>query len=93
MINISEWLAGLTRHATPDIDECISALGEHIDWLYRLKNTPQDSEWHAEGDVHIHTGMVLEELYKILANEATQIQGTRRQALVCLLYTSDAADE
>jgi len=91
MINISEWLAGLTRHATPDIDECISALGEHIDWLYRLKNTPQDSEWHAEGDVHIHTGMVLEELYKILANEATHIQGTRRQALVLAALLHDIA--
>jgi len=71
MMDRTEWLAGLAKCATPDIDECIDVLGEHIDWLYRLKKTPQDDQWHAEGNVHIHTGMVLEELYKILSQEAT----------------------
>lgn len=30
-----------------------------------LKNVPQDPEWHGEGDVYIHTGMVCTELEKI----------------------------
>jgi predicted kinase len=31
-------------------------------WLNELKNTPQDAEWHAEGNVFIHTQMVLDAL-------------------------------
>lgn len=33
--------------------------------LLELKNTIQDNEWHNEGDVHIHTQMVIDEVYKI----------------------------
>lgn len=30
-----------------------------------LKQTPQDAEWHGEGNVFIHTKMVVEELHKL----------------------------
>lgn len=33
--------------------------------LLDLKNTDQDPEWHSEGNVHIHTNMVIDEIYKI----------------------------
>ena len=32
--------------------------------LNKMEQIPQDSEWHAEGNVKIHTIMVLEELFK-----------------------------
>ena len=32
-------------------------------WLRRLEQTPQDPEWHGEGDVAVHTEMVLAALY------------------------------
>ncbi len=76
------WLDELANNATPSIDECVEILGDAIHWLTLFKETPQDPEWHAEGNVHIHTGMVLDELYKLLASEAQHIQGWRRQALI-----------
>jgi len=91
MKNKSKWLASLAENATPDIDECILMLGDDIDWLHRLKNTEQDAQWHAEGNVHRHTGMVLCELYKILAKEAQHIKGAQRQALVLAALLHDIA--
>ena len=35
---------------------------EAFDWFRRLKDCPQDPVFHAEGDVHIHTRMVVEVL-------------------------------
>jgi len=90
-MNRTEWLASLASAATPDIDECISMLGDSIDWLHLLKSTKQDAQWHAEGNVHIHTGMVLEELYKLLSGEAKHIRGTQRQSLVLAALLHDIA--
>jgi predicted kinase len=47
------------------LDDLILHLGDLFPLLYDYKSTPQDSIWHAEGDVHIHTNMVLTELYKL----------------------------
>lgn len=79
---VNAWLIELASEAKPAINECIEYLGEHFEWLYELKNTPQDPEWHGEGNVHIHTDMVLAELYDLLDNEASHIHGSQRQALV-----------
>ncbi|MCL2648572.1 MAG: HD domain-containing protein [Phycisphaerales bacterium] len=35
---------------------------ENRSWLSRLEATPQDAEWHAEGNVLVHTKMVCEAL-------------------------------
>lgn len=82
MLSLNEWLDQLCGAATPDIDECVQQLGAIIPWLLDLKKTKQDPGWHAEGDVHIHTGMVLQELYQLLQTEAAYIQGSQRQALI-----------
>jgi len=76
------WLDSLQHDATPCIDECVNVLGQKIEWLRELKNVPQDPEWHAEGDVYIHTGMVLDELYGLLESDALHINGWQRQALI-----------
>lgn len=34
--------------------------------LYALKGCPQDPEWHPEGDVDIHTSMVIDEARKLI---------------------------
>lgn len=81
-MKVSAWLASLAGTATPDIEECISVLGDQIGWLHKLKNTEQDAQWHAEGNVHVHTNMVLTELYTLLADSANHIVGEERQALV-----------
>ena len=61
-MNKQDWLESLSMHGKPSIDECIYYLGDAFPLLYEFKTTEQDSQWHAEGDVHIHTGMVLNEL-------------------------------
>ncbi|MBK7761056.1 MAG: AAA family ATPase [Deltaproteobacteria bacterium] len=50
----------------PTLDALEAALGDALPALGRFASTPQDPEWHAEGDVRIHTGMVLDELAKTL---------------------------
>ncbi|WP_020395216.1 ATP-binding protein [Thiolinea disciformis] len=82
MKTLNAWLAQLAKDATPRFDECVAQLGADLPLLLRFKETPQDAQWHAEGSVHIHTGMVLEELYQLLQTEAQHIQGAERQALI-----------
>lgn len=74
----------LARHildgGTPDFDQVIEAWGETFPLLHRLEETPQDPQWHAEGDVRVHTSMVLEETYAQL--DELEISAERRLALV-----------
>lgn len=79
---MDQWLHQLSLSATPSIDECVAQLGSTIPWLHDLKKTPQDPGWHAEGDVHIHTGMVLNQLYRLLTKEAAYLDGQQRQSLI-----------
>lgn len=53
----------LLRGARPDLDAFIDAFGGVVPSLAQLGETPQDPEWHGEGDVHVHTQMVLDALY------------------------------
>lgn len=73
------------------MDECVALLGHSLDWLLRLKSTPQDPEWHAEGDVHTHTNWVLQELYILFEQEAKHVQGWQRQALILGVILHDIA--
>ncbi|NCD68114.1 AAA family ATPase [Mucilaginibacter sp. R11] len=40
-------------------------LEQRFDWLKRMNDVPQDPRYHAEGNVAIHTQMVLESLQKL----------------------------
>ncbi|MCO7224075.1 AAA family ATPase [Pleionea sp. CnH1-48] len=79
---MNTFLKQLLVDATPSMDDFVSELGELLPWLYRLQDTRQDSEWHGEGNVHIHTDWVLTELYQLLNNKAQHITGWRRLALI-----------
>ena len=53
-------------------------LEDKFDWLNDMKNVPQESEWHAEGNVYIHTFMVINSLiampeFKELSEQAKHI--------------------
>ncbi len=48
--------------------EFLDFLEKGFPLLERLKDTPQDSEWHAEGCVRIHTEMVIAALLEALPN-------------------------
>jgi predicted kinase len=71
------------------VNDFISIWGETFDLLKEFKNTPQDKEWHAEGDVHIHTDMVLEETYLIIENEAKHLSNENKIALILAALLHD----
>lgn len=50
----------------PKLQDFIDKYGSRWPLLLEFKNTEQDSVWHAEGNVHIHTDLVLQEMYKLL---------------------------
>ena len=50
-----------TPNTPAENDACWEAL-QGFSWIQKLKETPQDPIHHAEGDVHIHTKMVLDAL-------------------------------
>lgn len=56
-----------------DFDEAKKQLGPTFPLLYELEHTEQDPEWHAEGDVAIHTRMVIEEVQAQLQAEALDL--------------------
>ncbi len=74
-------LENILQGARPNLDDFTQALGGIFDLLLRLKDTPQDKIWHAEGDVYIHTQMVLEQTYKLL----DQLDWTGQKRLVQVL--------
>ena len=81
-MNSQEFLQQVLLGATPNIDEFVDVLGDRFPLLKDYQSTPQDEEWHAEGDVHIHVGMVLDEVYKILQTEASHLDRERRLSLI-----------
>ncbi|MFO0764706.1 MAG: HD domain-containing protein [Patescibacteria group bacterium] len=59
----------------------IGVIGKYYPELAKLKDTPQDPEWHPEGDVWIHTMMVVDQA----ANIATRENLNDEQRLLCVL--------
>lgn len=61
-----KWLKdALINNERITLEKVIEKNGKDFPLLLKLKETEQDPEWHAEGDVHIHTNMVIDEIYKI----------------------------
>lgn len=81
----------IQKGIVPGIDEFVDELGDVMPLLNELIYTDQDEEWHAEGDVHTHTDMVLQELDYILADEAAWLDDERRMALVLAAALHDIA--
>ena len=52
-------------HYTPGKLPDWQALEHRFSWFADMKNVPQDPEWHAEGDVFVHTKMVCEALLQL----------------------------
>lgn len=50
------------------LDGAMHHWGDVLPLLFDLKETPQEPIWHAEGDVAIHTQMVIDEMLALLAS-------------------------
>lgn len=70
----------------PDFEDIVSELASIFPLLTRLSDTPQDPEWHAEGNVHIHTQMVLKALYDLINVQKNDL--TPEEILILVLAAS-----
>jgi len=66
----------------PNLDEFILVFSDVLNLLSKLKDTIQDPEWHAEGNVFIHTQCVLDKVYKFLDQEANHLSLHHKLALI-----------
>lgn len=82
MTNIDAYISRLKSGYKPDLNDLIQTFGVFVPSLHLLVSTPQDSEWHAEGDVHIHTQMVLDELYKEFETTDKALSGETQMELI-----------
>jgi predicted kinase len=57
-----------------------------FDWVRALASCPQDPVHHAEGDVGIHTRMVLEKLYEMRAWHALSDEDWHAVFIACLMH-------
>jgi predicted kinase len=62
--------AALDAGERPAPGELLDALEAIFPLIGELRSTPQDPEWHGEGDVRTHTEMVIAELYQVLGDNA-----------------------
>ncbi|WP_293910540.1 AAA family ATPase [Deinococcus sp.] len=77
---MNAFLDEIRRGASPDFAAFRVALGAALPLLDRLAATEQDAEWHAEGDVAVHTGLVLTGAYELA--EHHDLSGDTRLSLV-----------
>jgi predicted kinase len=75
----------------PSFDDLFDVFQHQIPLLQDLEQTPQDPDWHAEGNVHIHSRMTLESLYKVLSHETHDINAEQRMLLILASSLHDIA--
>lgn len=63
------------------------ALTQQYSWIADMQGVPQDAIWHAEGDVYIHTKMVLDELCRL--PEFSQQTPQNQQILIAAALLHD----
>lgn len=68
--------------ASPGFDVIYDAIVGELPLLRELANTPQDPEWHAEGDVHVHTSMVVDEVYRTIDQYHRPLSADERLTVV-----------
>lgn len=75
-------VADIQAGKRPTMADVLDAWGSWCPLLHELEETPQDPEWHAEGNVLIHTDRVLHETYQLLDGRASHLSEERRLALI-----------
>jgi predicted kinase len=79
---MNDLICEIIKGKRPSLDEFILAFESNLDLLSKFKETLQDPEWHAEGNVFIHTQNVLDEVYKILDAEANHLSSDHKLSLI-----------
>ncbi len=79
---MNPFLQQIYQGKRPRFEVFVNALSPFFDLLPKLFDTPQDTEWHSEGNVGVHTSLVLQEIYQLLENEANHLQEWQKFALI-----------
>ena len=91
MNKLATWLNSLSEGHRPSFAECTSYLSAYFPLLLEFERTPQDNQWHAEGNVEIHTDMVLQQTYRLFDNEAHHLTGCQQRILILSALLHDIA--
>lgn len=68
------------------VSKFISLIGDEFPLLSKYKDTIQDPVWHAEGNVEIHTDMVLSEVYEIIEKHSLKKESAKILILAALFH-------
>lgn len=77
--------------ARPHLSTFVEAWKPTLDLIDQFDQTPQDSQWHAEGNVFIHTQKVLEAVYQLLDTEAKHLSREKQVSLILGAVLHDIA--
>ncbi|MEM1296175.1 MAG: AAA family ATPase [Verrucomicrobiota bacterium] len=66
----------------PDPAAVLDDLARIFPLIERMEETPQDPEWHAEGNVRIHVERVIAETYLVLENEGADCNPNEQLTLI-----------
>ncbi len=84
-------LQTIASGAEPSFADVLSHWGSVLPLLGDLESTEQDAGWHAEGNVRIHTEMVMAEAYALLRGERADASEHERAVLVLGALLHDIA--
>lgn len=73
------------------LQKFIDVIGDDYPLLRQFSETKQDPEWHAEGDVHVHTDMVIMQMHNMLDNELAEIPCRVKAILIMACVFHDYA--
>lgn len=86
---MNDLIIGIIKGKRPSLVEFVLAFENKLELLSNFKETVQDPEWHEEGNVFIHTQYVLDEVYKLLNNEAKHLSSDHKLSLILAAVLHD----
>lgn len=75
----------------PDFEEIYQVTRHCLPMLEQLSTTPQDPEWHEEGNVFIHSRMTLESVYHLIGEERLESTALQKAELILSAALHDIA--
>lgn len=79
----------ITKHYS--LKDFIEMIGDRFPLFHKMEETPQDTVWHAEGNVYIHTDMVLSQAYDLIAGPASYLSDEKKFCLIISALFHDIA--
>ena len=82
MSSIQKLLYEVIAGGRPSLEAFLQSLCPIFERMKQFHSTPQDKEWHGEGDVFKHTQMVLDCCYDLIETEASHLTNDQKLSLI-----------